>query len=343
MAIRLQFTAASRPWRKIFTPGKLGLVPAVFLIVSPPPSSFAVANPPAKSTAGLAEQVRGVLAGRKAQLGVSDPEALRVFDSEVLPQALRFSKDLKSSSSGVSVDFDWVGIRNFIRVRPLPSGSQSLIAWNSGPGCSACASAAPSLKKWLADRMVGRSYKSKWDLGGELTASALQERAKAAGAQSYFVFRAREADVEVDTAHPDQRRLELTLFAGVKNGERWLETQKEVQLDSKDSILNSAESLWVDGVGELGSALQSTTSSVTGVARSEILIQARSNRDLVRFQQIRAALDQAVSGNGEVREARLSQVQWVWLIRSSKTAAELAKALMNLNAVVVDPQTIRIE
>lgn len=298
-------------------------------------------------------------------LGQMDPWQKRLFDEEVMPQALRFIKDYRNNVSAdrVEVEIDFESLRNYLRFyapvvlakvwgkgspsasipaspTPLLKDLKILTYLRADSNCTKCVEAEKNLRQLVKSRLELRGFTPVWltseELGsgvrlmGKLLDEKVAEQAKAKNFAGAFVLDWAPVPVDdIESAHADENHYFIHSFILIRD---LAKLDGRMELMDTDTFETSTARLLTDAFTEVGLRSASVQSDAAQtVAKEEVLLEITGVKDFAQYTKLKNLIFQKMKGIATFEEREIARSRMVWVVVSSLSKAELEKQLNGIS------------
>jgi hypothetical protein len=311
-----------------------------------------------------AERLKTALLSIEPQLGHLEPWQKQILEEEAAPQAQRFIKNYTGSTA--DVDFD--SLKNFLHfhapelLRRVDGKLLGLLKID--PTCAKCVEEKELIKTMMTDRIHRRGLEISWLTTEDLTAPALPERelhdklveltnTASDGPVGAIAVHLRTAPIDdIDTAHADDKRLQVLTFLFVKdpNGHELSRNEGTLEVFDTEPLELVAGRLLTDAFTDLGAREKKFEQDIATTGKAEVEIEVTGIKGYDLYNQVQAALARSLKDEGQVEPRKISRGRAVFALVTSKPPEKIKTQLGNLRVESstlvlhgVSSQTIQME
>jgi hypothetical protein len=326
------------------------------------PPELANTAPEARNT--MAERLKTALLAIEPELGHLEPWQKQILEEEAAPQAQRFIKNYTGSSA--DVDFD--SLKNFLHfhapelLRRVDGKVLGLLKIDAT--CAKCVENREQIKTMISDRIRRRGLEVTWLTTEDLTAPALPEReledklmelanTQAGGPVGAISVHLRTAPVDdIDTAHADDKRLQVLTFLYMKdpNGHELSRNEGKLEVFDTEPLDLVTGRLLTDAFTDLGARVKKFEQDIATSGKAEVEIEVSGIRGYDLYNQVQAALARSLKDEGNIEPRKISRGRAVFALVTSKPAEKIKSQLGNVRLEQstllmrgVSQQTIQME
>ena len=328
------------------------VMPAQVLALNPSPSSRSAAQgpqvpqPPARAQAREHSQLKAALLEHYSELGSLEPWQERLWQEEVLPQALRFIKDYRALPSGLQADVDVQSIRHFLKFyapRAFSGGGVNqpklLVYLNTDSQCKKCTESLPQIKAYVNNVLDNRGFQPVWLTDSEMLVGTpgpkvLEDRLSALCRQKkeragIIVTFTPAPSEEIDTAHADEPRYLIDLVMSLR-GVSQIQRKKEIL--GNESFIQSVTQLMTDIFTELGSVWDQRKLADLDSDSDEVLIEIEGTRDFEQYSKIKNELTEQLKPFGALSDRAISKQNMTLVLFTDTKKDEIQRVVLQSKA-----------
>jgi hypothetical protein len=318
-----------------------------------PAQPAALANTRPEARGSMNDRLAQLLLEAEPQLGKLEPWQKQLFEEEAVPQAQRFVKNY----TGSTAEFDFDGIKNYIRfhapevLRRIDGKVLGLLKVD--PSCSKCADAKDAIKVMMSERVRRRGLEVTWLATEDLTSESLSEReledrlvtqvgSQPEGPAGALSVHLRAAPVDdIDTAHADDKRLQVLTFLYVKDasGHELSKSQGKLEVFDTEPLNTVTARLLTDAFTDLGARQKKMEQDIATSGKAEVEIEVSGIRNYELYSKVQRALATSLKDEGAIEPRKISRGRAVFALTTSKSADKIRNQLLNVRT---DQETLTI-
>jgi hypothetical protein len=297
-----------------------------------------VTNTAPEAKNALSERLRTALLAIEPELGHLEPWQKQILEEEAAPQAQRFIKNY----TGSTADIDFDSLKNFLHfhapelLRRVDGKVLGLLKVDST--CAKCVQSKELIKTMMSERIRRRGLDITWLTTEDLTAPALPEReleeklttmanTQADGPVGAISVHLRTAPIDdIDTAHADDKRLQVLTFLYMKdpNGHELSRNEGKLEVFDTEATLDVVTGrLLTDAFTDLGAREKKFEQDIATSGKAEVEIEVTGIKGYDGYNQVQIALARSLREEGALETRKISRGKAVFAIVTSKPAEKI--------------------
>lgn len=290
----------------------------------------------------VALKLQKKLLSEESKLGELEPWQKKIFLEEVVPQSQKFTRDFRQSAQGLTADFDFQNIQNYLRFygprlfSQEKGGPQVLLTVKSESSCSKCTESLSEIKKLIKARMERRGLIPTWVEPGSIPSAQVSKKP-----MSLEVELKKAVGDDEDAAHADELkflvRSTLTIRGvGKQDG--------QLEIFDTGSFEKTVSQILTDLFTEVGRKLENNSSRILNLDRNEYTMEVKGIHGFGHYEFVKNKILALVEGSKggfpvTLEERKIARGRVVFALITHKPLAEVKSFFSRLVDEIVEPGT----